>query len=110
MGEAKQNKVPYHQQRDALQKWVGDLDQVHERIAGRFARSEQRSRVLAYLKGLLSLVERKNGWQLAEYAGERTPDGMQRQFPRDAHQCVYLSSALKGRAAGESAYPCELEA
>jgi SRSO17 transposase len=40
--------------------------------------SEQRGRVLAYLEGLLSPVERKNGWQLAEYAGERTPDGMQR--------------------------------
>jgi SRSO17 transposase len=37
-----------------------------------------RRRSLAYLKGLLSHIERKNGWQLAEEAGERTPDGMQR--------------------------------
>jgi SRSO17 transposase len=34
--------------------------------------------VLAYLRGLLGPVGRKNGWQLAEHAGERTPDGMQR--------------------------------
>jgi SRSO17 transposase len=33
---------------------------------------------LAYLRGLTSPVERKNGWQLAEQAGEATPDGMQR--------------------------------
>ena len=33
---------------------------------------------LAYLRGLLGNVGRKNGWQLAEHAGERTPDGMQR--------------------------------
>jgi SRSO17 transposase len=33
---------------------------------------------LAYIKGLLSGVERRNGWQLAEQAGEATPDGMQR--------------------------------
>ena len=33
---------------------------------------------LAYLKGLLGSVERKNGWQLAEYAGDATPDGVQR--------------------------------
>jgi SRSO17 transposase len=33
---------------------------------------------LAYLKGLMSTVERKNGWQLAEQAGDATPDGMQR--------------------------------
>lgn len=78
MGEAKQNKSSHPQQRDAIQNWVSGLNQVHERIAGHFARSEQRGRVLAYLKGLLSPVERKNGWQLAEYAGEQTPDGMQR--------------------------------
>ena len=32
----------------------------------------------AYLRGLLSPVERKNGWQLAEQAGDATPDGVQR--------------------------------
>ena len=48
------------------------------RIASRFSRSESRQRVLAYLKGLLGSVERKNGWQLAEYAGDATPDGVQR--------------------------------
>ncbi len=31
-----------------------------------------------YLKGIVSSVERKNGWQLAEHAGESRPDGMQR--------------------------------
>jgi len=31
-----------------------------------------------YLQGILSDVARKNGWQLAEQAGERRPDGMQR--------------------------------
>lgn len=33
---------------------------------------------LAYLQGLLSQVDRKNGWHLAGHAGELTPDGMQR--------------------------------
>jgi hypothetical protein len=37
-----------------------------------------RGGALAYLKGLLSTVQRKNGWQLAEQAGDATPDGMQR--------------------------------
>ena len=36
------------------------------------------SRALDYLKGLLSPVERKNGWQLAKQAGDATPDGVQR--------------------------------
>src|SRR5258707_11390342 len=33
---------------------------------------------MAYMRGLVSIAERKNGWQLAELAGEATPDGMQR--------------------------------
>src|SRR5258707_4345676 len=58
--------------------WVGELQALHARIAPRFERAEPRRRTLAYLRGLLSHTERKNGWQLAEEAGERTPDGMQR--------------------------------
>src|SRR5262245_26968867 len=61
-----------------IQGWAAELAAVHERIAGRFTRAEPRRRALAYLKGLLGNVARKNGWQLAEHAGERTPDGMQR--------------------------------
>ena len=43
-----------------------------------FRRPEPRRRVLDYLRGLVSSVERKNGWQLAEQAGDATPDGVQR--------------------------------
>ncbi|GGQ32957.1 hypothetical protein GCM10010249_59390 [Streptomyces roseolilacinus] len=31
-----------------------------------------------YVRGLLGQAARKNGWQLAEWAGHRTPDGFQR--------------------------------
>lgn len=61
-----------------VEGWAEGLEQLHARIAPRFARSEQRDRALAYLKGLLSPLKRKNGWQLAELAGEKSPDGMQR--------------------------------
>ncbi len=63
---------------EEVQAWAAGLQALHARIAGRFARAEPRRRALAYLKGLLGNVGRKNGWQLAEHAGERTPDGMQR--------------------------------
>jgi SRSO17 transposase len=63
---------------EEVQGWAAGLDALHVRIAGRFARAEPRRRALAYLRGLLGNVGRKNGWQLAEHAGERTPDGMQR--------------------------------
>jgi len=62
----------------AVSGWATELETVHARIAPRFARPQPRRRALAYLRGVLSAVERKNGWQLAERAGEATPDGMQR--------------------------------
>src|SRR5690242_1350695 len=61
-----------------LAAWTEGLTEVQQRIGPRFARAEQRQRVRRYLAGLLSPVERKNGWQLAEHAGEATPYGMQR--------------------------------
>ena len=62
--------------------WLTGLDEVVDRIASRFGRSEPRHRAAAYLRGLLSPVERKNGWQLAEAAGDRTPDGVQEFLSR----------------------------
>jgi SRSO17 transposase len=59
-------------------RWVQSLLRLHARIGPRFARAEPRHRVLAYLQGILSDTARKNGWQLAEHAGEARPDGMQR--------------------------------
>ena len=55
---------------------------MHERIAGRFGRAEPRARVREYVSGLVAGLERKNGWTLAEWAGEVGPDGMQRLLRR----------------------------
>jgi len=55
-----------------------ELNRVHERIAAQFARAEPRARAREYLAGLVAGLERKNGWTLAERAGEVSPDGMQR--------------------------------
>jgi SRSO17 transposase len=63
---------------EEVRGWAAGLEALHARIAGRFVRAEPRRRVLAYLRGLVGNVGRKNGWQLAEHAGEATPDGMQR--------------------------------
>ena len=69
-------------------RWAEGIEGVHGCIAGRFHRSEPRRRVLEYLEGLIPPVERKNGWQLAERAGDATPDGVQRllsTYRWDAH-------------------------
>jgi SRSO17 transposase len=54
------------------------LDEVMARIGGRFARVEPCRTARALLFGLLSQVERKNCWWLAEHAGHRGPQAMQR--------------------------------
>ena len=61
---------------------AGELGQLVGQIADRFARAEPRARVRRYVSGLVAGLERKNGWTLAEQAGELSPDGMQRLLRR----------------------------
>src|SRR5215208_474276 len=58
-------------------RWADQLDDLVARIAPRFSRVEPRRRARAYLQGLLAPLERKNGWHLAEAAGDASPDGVQ---------------------------------
>src|SRR5687768_13937093 len=62
---------------DEAAGWAEDLEQLLSRLGSRFGRVEVRRQAGAYLRGLLAPVERKNGWQLAEAAGDARPDGMQ---------------------------------
>lgn len=64
------------------ERWAQGLAALAERLRSRFPRSEPRQRVTAYLRGLLSPVERKNSWQLAEGAGDRKPYGFQHLLGR----------------------------
>jgi SRSO17 transposase len=61
-----------------LAGWLSTLDELLGLIGPRFGRVEPRRRAAAYLRGLLSDLERKNGWTLAERSGAVSPDGMQR--------------------------------
>ena len=68
--------------RREIASWAGQLTAIAERIGPRFLRSEPRRQALAYLQGLLSPVERKNSWQLAEQAGAAGPHGFQHLLGR----------------------------
>ncbi|GAA2467007.1 hypothetical protein GCM10010198_10770 [Nocardia seriolae] len=61
-----------------LDRLVAELDSLMARIGVRFCRAEPRARAREYVSGLVAGLERKNGWTLAERAGEVCPDGMQR--------------------------------
>src|SRR5215208_2855682 len=70
--------------RSKAEHWAQELEAVAGRIAPQFGRAEPRRRALTYLQGLLAPLERKNGWHLAEAAGDCSPHGIQ-EFLSRAH-------------------------
>jgi SRSO17 transposase len=75
--------------------WAKQLAEVTERIGPRFLRSEPRQHALVYLQGLLSSVERKNSWQLAEQAGEPGPHKFQHLLGRAAWEADEVRDDLQ---------------
>lgn len=59
---------------------LSGLDDAFALVAGRFRRREVRARARSCVASMLSGLERKTGWSLAEHGGEARPDGMQRLF------------------------------
>jgi SRSO17 transposase len=62
--------------------WARTWTALVERLGRHFSRAETREHVGAYLQGLLSPVERKNSWQLAEAVGDPTPYALQHLLGR----------------------------
>ena len=85
-----------------IRGWKGELERLHQRMGDLFPRSEVRERSLAYLEGLLSGCERKNSWQVAEWAGDASPYGMQYLLDRarwdvdrvQSRLCEYVKEEL----------------
>ncbi len=84
---------------ETVEDWGAELLGLHARIAPRFDRAEPRRRARAYVQALLSPVDRKNGWQIAERAGETTPDGMQRLLNAAAWDAAAVRDDLRAYVA-----------
>ena len=74
-------------------------------LAPRFGRVEPRRQARSYLLGLLSPLADKNGWTLAEAAGDRTPDKMQRLLNAAAGTPTRSATTCAAMSAGRSATP-----
>src|SRR5487761_17373 len=75
---------------DGHAAWSESFNEMFMQVAGVFSNARVRRRGRAYLLGLLSHAERKTSWQLAEFAGDASPDGMQRLLnfsPWDEDAC-----------------------
>jgi len=67
---------------DSVKEWAVDFEKLWEVVGSRFFRHDLRSRAKGYVHGLLGRMERKNGWQMAEYLGNATPHPVQRLLDR----------------------------
>jgi hypothetical protein len=87
------------------QVWASLFEEMFaEVVASAFIRREPRLRVRAHLLGLVSGLERKNGWTLAEFAGDAAPDGMQ-QLLNDETASRRAGSARRGCSGSTPALP-----
>ena len=66
-------------------------------LRSRFRRGAAHSHGVAYVRTLLSDVERKNGWQLAEQAGYPQPRAMQRVLDRSRWEIEAIFRFAKGQ-------------
>ncbi|CAI7981065.1 hypothetical protein FRAHR75_980005 [Frankia sp. Hr75.2] len=58
--------------------WEAGLEELLVRVDPCFVSEQPRVQARAYVAGLLSRAERKNGWTLAEFTGQAGPQKMQR--------------------------------
>jgi SRSO17 transposase len=75
---------------DGHAAWSESFNEMWMQVAGAFGNVAVRRHGRAYLLGLLSQTERKNSWMLAEFAGDVSPDGLQRLLnfsPWDQDAC-----------------------
>ena len=67
---------------ETVRAWAVWQTEVERRILPRCARREARRRAWESLRGVLSPVERKNGWHVAEVNWDTTPYGVQHLLGR----------------------------
>jgi SRSO17 transposase len=71
------------------------LFELMGRIGRYFARVEPLRQAEKYVRGLMSDLPRKNCWTLAEHAGDRTPDRMQRLLERASWNTFTVMGAVR---------------
>jgi SRSO17 transposase len=77
-----------------VDRWESELEGLLARIRPLFYRTESKKHAEQYFRGLLSPIERKNGWTIAEHVGELEPKAMQRLLnlsPWDADALLDLN-------------------
>jgi SRSO17 transposase len=80
---------------EELDEWGADFFAFCARFHDVFGRKEARTQASKYLRGLLSPIVRKNGWQLAEAMGDKVPDPTQRLLYRTLWSADWARNLLQ---------------
>lgn len=76
-------------------QWSNILKSFQQRLSPYFARSEARQAAFNYIQALLSPVERKNGWQIAEQVGNANPYRVQHLLGRAQWDAEKLTQEVR---------------
>ena len=71
-----------------VQGWQAEFERLHERLRPYAAQGRTHARMKLHLEGVLGKAERRNGWQLAEAAGDESPFAMQHLLGRASWDVV----------------------
>ena len=63
-------------------RWWTEFGAVIDRIAPRFSRYEPLRHAAGLMLGMISGLDRKNCWTIAEHRGDGSPDGLQHLLSR----------------------------
>jgi len=77
-------------------RWWTAFGAVIDRIESRFARYEPLRHAAGLMLGMLSGLERKNRWTIAEHRGDLTPDGLQHLLSRAKWDAELVRDDLRG--------------
>lgn len=79
-----------------LDRWQNAFSEVIDRIAPRFSRYEPLRHAAGLMQGLVSGLDRKNCWTIAEHRGARSPDGLQHLLARAKWDADAVRDDLRG--------------
>lgn len=84
---------------------ASELEEVTAGLREHFQRAAAHRHAVAYIRGLLGEVERKNGWQLAEYGGYAHPRTIQRVLDRSVWDADAVRDDLREQVIEELGDP-----
>jgi SRSO17 transposase len=89
----------------AVRAATSGLEEMTSGLREHFQRAAAHRHAVSYVEGLLGEVERKNGWQLAEYGGYEHPRAIQRVLDRSVWDVDAVRDDLREQMIAESGDP-----